>query len=73
MAASMGYDSQAKASGSVALGAWSSAEAKQALALGYDSQAKAVGGVALGAKSVADRDKDVLGYDPVTGLSLIHI
>ena len=67
LAASMGYDSQAKASGSLALGAWSSAEAKQAVALGYDSQAKAVGGVALGAKSVANREKDVLGYDPVTG------
>ena len=66
-AVSMGDQSQAKASGSVALGARSSAEAKQALALGYDSQAKAVGGVALGAKSVANRGKDVLGYDPVTG------
>ena len=72
MAASMGYDSQAKASGSVALGAWSSAEAKQALALGYDSQAKASGSVALGAKSVANRGKDVLGYDPVTGAAFAN-
>ena len=68
----MGYDSQAKASGSVALGAWSSAEAKQALALGYDSQAMVAGGVALGAKSVADRGKDVLGYDPVTGAAFAN-
>ena len=72
MAASMGYDSQAKASGSVALGAWSSAEAKQALALGYDSQAMVAGGVALGAKSVANRGKDVLGYDPVTGAAFAN-
>ena len=72
LAASMGYQSQAKASGSVALGAWSSAEAKQALALGYDSQAMVAGGVALGAKSVANRGKDVLGYDPVTGAAFAN-
>ncbi|MDY6086525.1 MAG: hypothetical protein SPI01_00825, partial [Succiniclasticum sp.] len=66
-ALAVGTESAATGDYTIALGVESKAQALMAASMGYDSQAKAVGGVALGAKSVADRDKDVLGYDPVTG------
>ena len=62
-----GYASNAAEKRAAAIGPWAQATKEYSTALGFWARSNVKNGVALGATSVADRDKDVLGYNPVTG------
>ncbi len=68
-----GYYSQAKGLYSTAVGAftnYSGNDSEGTTALGYNSAVTVANGVALGRGSIANVDKGVFGYDPITGAAL---
>ncbi|WP_375681853.1 Vomp family autotransporter [Bartonella sp. CE47NXGY] len=57
----------ANAENAIAIGTQAYAEKEDSVAIGVNSQVLVRDGVAVGGGAISDRDKNVAGYDPVTG------
>ncbi|WP_375638801.1 Vomp family autotransporter [Bartonella sp. MF74HXZ] len=57
----------ANAENAIAIGTQAYAEKEDSVAIGVNSQVLVKDGVAVGGGAISDRDKNVAGYDPVTG------
>ncbi|KWZ75364.1 Hep/Hag repeat protein, partial [Anaerococcus hydrogenalis] len=65
----VGTESKATADYATAIGQGATAEKKSSIAIGAAAKTKTRGGIAIGSSSLADRDKRVYGYNPLTKTS----
>ena len=68
-AVAIGSDSKATADYATAIGQGATAEKESSIAFGDGARAKTRGGIAIGSSSLADRNKGVYGYNPLTKTS----
>lgn len=66
-AIAMGSLSLVGAKSGIAIGALTNVQGKSAMALGYNAKGQVADGVAIGSYAISDREKNVTGYNPISG------